>query len=55
MIIKFEKGGTLKHFEKVVDIFEDDGGVWVETTKKKWRFDNVCESIKDNKCLCEDW
>lgn len=38
MIIKFENGGTLKHFEKVEKIEEDYNGLWVSTSKKLWRF-----------------
>ena len=41
MIIKYEKGGTLKHFEKVEDIEQTDNGLWVVTTNKLWRFDNI--------------
>lgn len=41
MIIRYEKGGTLKHFEKVEDITETDYGVWVTTTNKEWRFDDI--------------
>ena len=38
MIIKFENGGTLKHFEKIEKIEEDYNGLWVSTSKKLWRF-----------------
>ena len=41
MIIRFEKGGTLRHFEKVEDIDQTDYGVWVITTNKLWRFDDI--------------
>ena len=41
MIIRFEKGGTLRHFEEVEDIEQNDYGVWVTTSKKFWRFDNI--------------
>ena len=41
MIIKYEKGGTLKHFEKVENIEQTDYGVWVTTTSKLWRFDDI--------------
>lgn len=48
MIIKFEKGGTLKHFEEVEDIAQDDYGVWVTTTRKLWRFDNIYDKENIN-------
>lgn len=38
MIIKFDNGGTLKHFEKIEKIEEDYNGLWVSTSKKLWRF-----------------
>jgi hypothetical protein len=38
MIIKYEKGGTLKHFEEVEDIKETHNGVVVTTEKKIWKF-----------------
>ena len=41
MIIRFEKRGTLKHFEEVEDIKQTDNGLWVVTTRKLWRFDNI--------------
>lgn len=41
MLIDFEKGGKLKHFENIVDVCEDDYGVWVTTVSKSWRFDNI--------------
>lgn len=39
MIIKYEHRGTLRYFEKVEDIEENDYGIWVTTTNKLWRFD----------------
>lgn len=41
MVIRFKNGGTLKYFEAVEDICEDDYGVWVTTVSKYWRFDNI--------------
>lgn len=41
MIIKFENGGTLRHFEKVEDVEHTNYGVWVTTTNKLWRFDYI--------------
>lgn len=43
MLIDFEKGGKLKHFENIVDVCEDDYGVWVTTISKSWRFDNISD------------
>lgn len=54
MIIKFEKGGTLKHFEKVENVEETDYGVWVITTNKLWRFDNI-ESADDKVANIEEF
>lgn len=41
MIIEYEEGGTLKYFEKVEDVEQTDYGVWVTTTNKLWRFDDI--------------
>ena len=41
MIIQYEEGETLKYSEKVEDIEETDYGVWVTTTNKIWRFDEL--------------
>ena len=41
MIIKYEKGGTLKHFEKVEEIKKTSYGVLVTTEGKLWQFNNI--------------
>lgn len=41
MIIEYEEGGTLKYFEKVEDVEQTEYGVWVTTTNKLWRFDDI--------------
>ena len=41
MIIEYEEGRTLKYFEKVEDVEQTDYGVWVTTTNKLWRFDDI--------------
>lgn len=35
------EGGSFFTHEQVVDVEENDYGFWIETTRKKWRFDKM--------------